>query len=153
MQISFKGKRVVVAGAAGESAARSHWRSRRGRGGPICARGPAALDKTSAEIMGRGVKAHAGVCDLADKGAIAVYIAAAADSLGGIDVLVNNASGFGGTDDEASWARSIDIDVMATVRASHAAIHSSKGRRRCHSEHLLDLGLSRGTAAGTPMRP
>ncbi len=46
----------------------------------------------------------------------------AADSLGGIDVLVNNASGFGGTDDEAGGARSIDIDVMATVRASHAAI-------------------------------
>jgi 3-oxoacyl-[acyl-carrier protein] reductase len=62
------------------------------------------------------------VCDLADKDAIAAYIADAAKALSGIDILVNNASGFGGTDDEASWARSIDIDVMATVRASHAAI-------------------------------
>jgi 3-oxoacyl-[acyl-carrier protein] reductase len=122
MQISFKGKQVVVAGGSrgiGRSIALAF--ADAGAAVSICARGRAALDKTSAEIMGRGVKAHAGVCDLADKDAIAAYIAAAADSLGGIDVLVNNASGFGGTDDEAGWTRSIEIDVMATVRASHAA--------------------------------
>src|SRR5207253_6192369 len=62
------------------------------------------------------------VCDLADKSAIATYVTAAADSLGGIDILVNNASGFGAGDDEAGWEKSLDIDVMATVRASHAAI-------------------------------
>ena len=62
------------------------------------------------------------MCDLADKGAIATYVAAAADSLGGIDILVNNASGFGAIDDEAGWSKGLDIDVMATVRASHAAI-------------------------------
>src|SRR6185312_16394037 len=37
------------------------------------------------------------------------------------DVLVNNASGFGGTDDEAGWAASLAVDLMATVRASHLA--------------------------------
>ena len=72
--------------------------------------------------MVHGVKVHAGICDLADKDAIAAYIAAAAESLGGIDILVNNASGFGASDDEEGWTRSIDIDVMATVRASRAAI-------------------------------
>src|SRR4029077_16747546 len=72
MQISFKGKRVVVAGGSrgiGRSIALAF--ADAGAAVSICARGPAALDKTSAEIMGRGVKAHAGVCDLADKGAIA----------------------------------------------------------------------------------
>ncbi len=46
----------------------------------------------------------------------------AAEALGGIDVLVNNASGFGMTDDEAGWAAGLAVDVMAMVRATHAAL-------------------------------
>ena len=123
MQISFKGKRVVVAGGSkgiGRSIALGF--ASGGADVSICARGQAALDATSAEIRKAGVKAHAGQCDLANKDAIAGYIASAAEFLGGIDILVNNASGFGGGDDEAGWARGIDIDVMATVRASNAAV-------------------------------
>jgi 3-oxoacyl-[acyl-carrier protein] reductase len=123
MQIDLQGKRVVVAGGSkgiGRSIALGF--ADAGAVVSICARGRTALDKTSAAIMARGVKAHAGECDLADKVAIATYIAAAADSLGGIDILVNNASGFGAADDEAGWTKSLDIDVMATVRASHAAV-------------------------------
>jgi 3-oxoacyl-[acyl-carrier protein] reductase len=123
MQISLAGKRAVVAGGSkgiGRSIALAF--ADAGAAVSICARGRAALDATAAEVAVRGVRAHAGECDLADQGAIASYIAAAAEALGGIDILVNNASGFGATDDEAGWARSIDIDVLATVRASHAAI-------------------------------
>jgi 3-oxoacyl-[acyl-carrier protein] reductase len=123
MQIALKGKRAVVAGGSkgiGRSIALGL--AEAGAAVSICARGRAGLDKTAAEITAHGVKAHAGICDLADKNAIATYIAAAAESLGGIDILVNNASGFGITDDEAGWAKGLDIDVMATVRASHAAI-------------------------------
>lgn len=123
MQISFSGKRVVVAGGSrgiGRSIALGF--ARAGASVSICARGQAALDATSGEISALGAKAHAAQCDLADKSAIAAYIGAAATSLGGIDVLINNASGFGGGDDEDGWRKGIDIDVMATVRASHAAI-------------------------------
>jgi 3-oxoacyl-[acyl-carrier protein] reductase len=123
MQISFKGKKVVVAGGSrgiGRSIALGF--ANAGADVSICARGKAALDATSAEIRKHGVKAHANPCELADRNAIAAYIASAADFLGGIDILVNNASGFGGGDDEAGWAKGIDIDVMATVRASNAAI-------------------------------
>ena len=123
MQLNLRDKRAVVAGGSkgiGRSIALAL--AEAGAAISVCARGRAALDKASAEIAARGVKVHAAVCDLADKAAIATYIGAAADSLGGIDILVNNASGFGGTDDEASWTRSLEIDVMATVRASHAAL-------------------------------
>ncbi len=42
--------------------------------------------------------------------------------LGGLDVLVNNTSGFGMGDDEAAWAAGLAVDIMATVRATQAAL-------------------------------
>ncbi|HYI28884.1 MAG TPA: SDR family NAD(P)-dependent oxidoreductase, partial [Bradyrhizobium sp.] len=123
MQISFKGKRVVVAGGSrgiGRSIALGF--ASAGASVSICARGQAGLDATADEIRTLGVKVHAVTCDLADKDAIAAYVTAAAASLDGIDILVNNASGFGGGDTEDGWSKGFDIDVMATVRASNAAI-------------------------------
>jgi 3-oxoacyl-[acyl-carrier protein] reductase len=151
MQIDLKGKRAVVTGGSkgiGRSIALAF--ADAGAAVSICARGRAALDKTSAEIVARGVKAHAGECDLADKQAVASYVAAAADSLGGIDILVNNASGFGTTDDEAGWARSLDIDVMATVRASHAAIPFIE---KAGGGAILNISSISGYAASTRTAP
>ncbi|MEJ1976004.1 MAG: SDR family oxidoreductase [Acetobacteraceae bacterium] len=37
-------------------------------------------------------------------------------------MLVNNASGFGMADDEAGWAASVSVDLMAIVRASQLAL-------------------------------
>ena len=125
MQISFKDKRVVVAGGSrgiGRSIALGF--ARAGASVSTCARGQASLDKVVAEIRELGVKGHGAPCDLANKGAIDDYIAAAAAALGGIDILVNNASGFGGGDTEEGWKRGFEVDVMATVRASNAAIPS-----------------------------
>ena len=59
--------------------------------------------------------------DLADGEAVKRWVAEAASDLGGIDILVNNASGFGRTDDELGWSLSIEVDLMATIRACHAA--------------------------------
>ena len=122
MQMSFKGKRVVVAGGSrgiGRSIALAF--AEGGASVSICARGKEALTATAGELSAKGVKAHAGVCDLGDAKAITTYVVAAAGALGGIDILVNNASGFGMTDDEAGWAAGLNVDLMATVRASHAA--------------------------------
>src|SRR5262249_5238839 len=78
--------------------------------------------KVRAELTAFGHAAHAATCDLGDGGAVTRYIGEAAAALGGIDVLVNNASGFGLTDDDAGWGASFAVDLMATVRASHAAL-------------------------------
>src|SRR5262249_37732686 len=88
----------------------------------ICARGKDSLDKAQAELAAHGGTVHAAVCDLADAGQIADHIAAAAAALGGIDVLVNNASGVGVGDDETAWQVGFAVDLMATVRATHAAV-------------------------------
>ena len=88
----------------------------------ICARGREALEATRREIEALGVTGHGRSLDLGDAAAIASYVPEAAAALAGLDVLVNNASGFGQSDDEEGWAASLAIDVLAVVRASHAAV-------------------------------
>lgn len=120
MAFNFSARRVVVCGGSkgiGRSIALGF--AKAGAKVSICARGEKALQETAAQL---GAGAHHAVCDLADKAAVEGYIAAAAKALGGIDVLVNNASGFGMQDDEEGWQASLAVDVMATVRASHAAL-------------------------------
>jgi 3-oxoacyl-[acyl-carrier protein] reductase len=123
MNISLKGKRAVVAGGSrGIGKATALALARAGASVSICARGAEGLKAAAADIGKAGVQVHWGACDLADGPAIARYITDAASTLGGIDILINNASGFGMVDDEAGWAASLNVDVMATVRASYAAI-------------------------------
>jgi 3-oxoacyl-[acyl-carrier protein] reductase len=126
MEISFKGRSVVVAGGSrgiGRSIALAF--AAAGANVSICARGEEALRATEKEMRTAkeaGASVHAAACDLADGEAIKAYIDSAAAALGGIDVLVNNASAFGRSDDEAGWAASIGVDLMAPVRASYAAL-------------------------------
>jgi 3-oxoacyl-[acyl-carrier protein] reductase len=123
MSFDFHGRRVVVTGASrGIGRAIAAGFAGAGAGVSICARGAAGLEQARAELTASGATVHAAVCDLAEGGATARYIAEAAAALGGIDVLVNNASGMGMGDDEAAWATGVSVDVMAMVRASHAAL-------------------------------
>lgn len=123
MSKSFQGRRVVVAGGSkgiGRSIALAF--AAQGADVSICARGADALAATARELAQHGGKVHSGGCDLADGAAIKRYISDAATALDGIDVLINNASGFGMTDDEAGWAAGINVDMLATIRATHAAL-------------------------------
>ncbi|WP_426663567.1 SDR family NAD(P)-dependent oxidoreductase [Rhodanobacter aciditrophus] len=119
----FRGWRVVVAGGSkgiGRSIALAF--AQAGASVSVCARGAEALGATRAELARGGNPVHAAACDLGDADAITAYIDEAAAALGGIDVLVNNASGYGFADDDAGWLAGFNVDLMAAVRASREAL-------------------------------
>jgi 3-oxoacyl-[acyl-carrier protein] reductase len=121
--IDVRGKRVVVGGGSkgiGRSIALAF--AQAGASVSICARNADALENTRRELAAFGGVAHAASCDLSSEAEIAAFVPAAAAALGGIDVLVNNATGYGYADDEASWEQSLSVDLLAAVRASRAAL-------------------------------
>ena len=147
----FHGYRVVVAGGSrgiGRSIALGF--AEAGAAVSICARGEVALEETRKVIHAQGVTAHAQHCDLADPKAIEAYVANAANALGGIDVLVNNASGYGFDDDDEGWIAGFNVDLMAAVRASRAALPHLKASPQACILHTSSIAAFRPRASGAP---
>jgi 3-oxoacyl-[acyl-carrier protein] reductase len=131
MEISFKGKKVLVGGGSrgiGRSIALAF--AAAGADVAICARGADGVKGAEAKLIRQGTKVFGVACDLGSESAVTGFVNDAAKALGGVDVLVNNASGIGLKDDEAGWRAGIDIDLLATARATRTAIpylEKSKG--------------------------
>ncbi|MFL0350104.1 SDR family NAD(P)-dependent oxidoreductase [Stenotrophomonas lactitubi] len=121
--IDFTGRRVLIAGGS-KGIGRELALAFAGAGAQVsaCARGQAGLDALQADARSLGTELHIYAADLGDPALISTWLQAAADALGGIDVLVNNATGYGMADDEDGWAASLQIDLMAAVRASRLAL-------------------------------
>ena len=130
MKVDVAGKRVVVAGGSrgiGRSIALAF--AEGGAAVSICARGADALEATRKELARAGGIVHAATCDLSSEAEINRYVPEAAAALGGIDVLVNNATAGKWGDTEEAWEESLAVDLLAVVRASRAAMPwLSKGR-------------------------
>lgn len=123
MQVSFKGKKVAVAGGSrgiGRSIALAF--AAEGADVAICARSAQGLEAAEVELKRHGATVFSMPCDLAEASAAARFVAEAAHALNGIDILINNASGVGLKDDESGWFASVNVDLMATVRATQAVI-------------------------------
>ena len=123
MDLGLKGKNAIITGGSkgiGRSTALGF--AAEGANVAICARGAEALESTRRELAALGVKTFAASCDVGNAEALTKFMNDAYAALGGVDILINNPSGFGMTDDEAGWKVSIDVDLMATVRASQQVV-------------------------------
>ncbi len=119
MDLGLRGKAAVVTGASkGIGRAIALRLAGEGAGVAICARGEAALRETEAALRARSVPVYAAVCDVADASALDDFLDAAQAKLGRLDILVNNPSGLSFVDDAAAWQSTLNVDVMAAVRAS-----------------------------------
>jgi 3-oxoacyl-[acyl-carrier protein] reductase len=127
MNIDFSGKKAIVCGGSrGIGRAIALGFASCGGDVSICARDPGVLEQTRAEIAKLGRKAHAASADLAKGDAVRGYVRDAIAALGGVDLLVNNASAFGMSDDDKGWDSSLAVDMMAIVHATQEAYPALK---------------------------
>ena len=146
MTISFKDKVAIVTGGSrgiGRSIALAF--ADEGANVAICARGMDALASVRDELTARGVTAFAQSCDVGDAAALAAFLDAVNAALGGVDVLVNNPSGFGLGDTEEAWSLGFNVDMMAAVRASRQVVPWMEARGGGAIVHISSISGMEGT--------
>ncbi len=122
MDLGLRGKRAVITGATrGIGRAIAETFAAEGADVAICARNPAQVQEAVAALKRKGVNAVGGAVDIADGPAFKAWIAEAGRALGGIDILVPNASALAFPSSEKSWEAGFQIDILGTVRAVDAA--------------------------------
>jgi NADP-dependent 3-hydroxy acid dehydrogenase YdfG len=116
------GRRVVITGGtSGIGAATARVTVDRGAAVVVIGRRADRLTAMADELGIAGVRA-----DIADEGSIRAGMEEAADAIGGIDALVNNAGAMihsrpsdGYSDD---WRRMVDVNVLGLLHATNAAL-------------------------------
>jgi 3-oxoacyl-[acyl-carrier protein] reductase len=122
MDLGLRGKKAIVTGGSrGIGRAIAETLAAEGADVGICARDAAQVAEAVAALKAKGVQATGGVVDIANGPALKAWIADAGKTLGGIDILVPNASGFGSANTEQGWDAGYQIDILGTVRAVEAA--------------------------------
>jgi 3-oxoacyl-[acyl-carrier protein] reductase len=122
MELGLKGKKAIVTGGTrGIGRAISNLLVEEGCDIGICARSAAQVEEAVAAFKAKGVKAFGAAVDVADGAALKAFVQQTAEKLGGLDIFVSNVSALGGGNDEASWQRGFEVDVMGTVRGCETA--------------------------------
>lgn len=121
MDLALQGKKALVTAASrGIGFAIAQGLADEGVDLAICARGEGALESARKDLEGRGVRVVTRSVDVGDGDALRAFVTESAQTLGGLDVLVCNASGGPGMGD-AGWQANVDIDLLGAARAVEAA--------------------------------
>ncbi len=123
MDLGLKGRKAIVTGGTrGIGRAIAETLAAEGVDVAICARNQDQVDEAVAALSKLGVKATGGVADIADGAGLKKWIADTAKAMGGLDILVANASALANGNDEKSWRACFEIDVLGAVNAFEAAL-------------------------------
>ena len=122
MDLGLKGKRAIVTGGTrGIGRAIVELLVSEGCDVGLCARDPKQVDEAVAALSKSGRKIVGGAVDVTDSKGLRAWIAKTAEALGGLDILVPNASALVESASEADWRLGMEVDILGTVRAVEAA--------------------------------
>ncbi|ORM36586.1 MULTISPECIES: SDR family NAD(P)-dependent oxidoreductase [Williamsia] len=120
MDLNLKGKRALISGASrGIGLAIARTLLAEGASVGICARGEEHLAEVAGELSEQGTVFHKAV-DVGDADSVKSFVDEAAEALGGIDIVVVNASAATGKGHQA-WVNSFNVDLMSLVNFIESA--------------------------------
>ncbi len=121
MDLGLDGKKAVVTAATrGIGLAIAQELADAGVDVAICARSEGGLESAKKDLEARGVNVFTKSVDVGNGDAIRGFVTEAGAALGGLDILVCNASGGSAMGDDG-WQGNFDVDLMGSARAVEAA--------------------------------
>ena len=118
----LKGKNaIILGGTRGIGRAIADTLAGEGANVAVCARKADQVAEAVRELEAMGVKATGAAVDITDGAALKRFIADAAKTLGGLDILISNAGAMAQGNDEAAWKQNFELDILGAVNAFEAA--------------------------------
>lgn len=125
MDLGLQGLKAIVSGGTkGIGRAIVQTLLAEGASVAFCARNSAEVAQAQQELSAGGRHALGRTVDVGQGDALKAWVAEAAQTLGGIDIVVANVSALAIAQDEAAWHKGFEVDLMGTVRLVDAAMPS-----------------------------
>lgn len=152
MDLGLKGKRaIILGGTRGIGRAITDLLADEGANVAICARNQDQIDEAVAALKAKGVDAFGKSVDIADGPSLQSWIGEAATQLGGVDVLVSNASALSAGNEEANWQAGFEVDVMGAQRSITAAMpHLEKAAAENGDASVVIISSVSGAETSNP---
>ena len=123
MDLGLKGLKVIVTGASkGIGRAIAETFAQEGANVAVCARNADAVHDTVSALKGHGVQSLGAAVDVADHAALGRWVGEVAAAWQGLDIVVANVSALAIGNDQASWRKEFETDMMGTVQLVDAAM-------------------------------
>jgi 3-oxoacyl-[acyl-carrier protein] reductase len=150
MDLQLAGKKALVTGSTrGIGLAIAERLASEGADVAICARSGDAVEDTVKALESKGAKAWGRSVDVKDAAALRSWVESAATALGGVDILVANASALSFGLSIEAFRAAFDVDLIHTVTAVEAAMPHLERSRAGSIVAIGSIGGLEDTALNT----
>ncbi|AQG80280.1 SDR family NAD(P)-dependent oxidoreductase [Spirosoma montaniterrae] len=144
-RIDFNEKTVIITGGSrGLGLEMARLLAREGANVAICARDAEELDRAASELRQYGIDVYTEACDLTDKTQIERFVENVRQTLGPVDVLINNAGVIIVSPyehaTEADFREAMDINFWAAFHMINAVLPQMWGRKSGRIVNIASFG-------------